>query len=173
MARTSTKRSGRTRSTRGPATGRDENRLIRLAIVIFWALVWLLSFADTVGGMAAGVWLNGNRLEHFMERYAQLGVADPVVSSATLIVIGAAELVAFSLFGLAFLSYFRGERDYERYYFYLGIIVSLAILTLFTVGNQLFGNQAKLLEHSLYWIAAVISWFLYTRLTPTSAKRTK
>ena len=142
--------------------------MIRLVIIVFWTLFWLLNFADKASGLGAGYWMGKNRLEQFVGYFNGIGITDPTVAHAMLIVMSALEFIAFIFFAVALVEHLQGHQEAERKFAFHGVVVSLIIFTIFAIGDQLFGDRAELLEHSIYWMAIILTWFLYTafRLEP-------
>lgn len=141
---------------------RGENWVIRLVIIVFWTLFWLLNFADKVSGLGAGYWMGKDRLQQFADYFLRIGVTDITVPYAMLVVMAALEMIAFLLFAVALVEHVQGHQAAERKFVFHGVVVSLIIFTIFAIGDQLFGDRFELLEHSIYWISVIITWFLYT-----------
>lgn len=71
--------------------------------------------------------------------------------------------MALTFFTFALWHIVRGDKKKSRDTVFFGILASISLFSFFTIGDQIFGERSELLEHSIYWIFLVVSWFLYTR----------
>jgi len=143
-------------------TKQQENRIIRGGIITFWLVFWLLNVVDkTIGGKTI-LWAGKDRLPKFIEYFASIGINNPTVSSVSLIIISFLEALAFLFMILAFFQFIAGNKSKTRLMFFWGIFISLVVFSIFTMGDQVFGERDELLEHAIYWISLIISWFVFT-----------
>ncbi len=141
----------------------QESTAIRLGIILFWTLFWLLGVIDKVipNRTAVLFWAGKDRLAQFSNYFSSIGIEVTFVPITFLVIVSILQFVAF-LFCLGALVYFvSGKREQADRLLFWGILVSLAIFSFFAVGDQIFGDRVELLEHSIFWIALVISWFIY------------
>jgi len=139
-----------------------ENNIIRLGIIIFWWLFWLFNVVDKFIVSEGVMWVGKNRAEQFMDYFSSIGIEGTTVPYLTLSFVTALEVVALIFTTLALWYFFKGKKDKARAGLFWGILTSLFIFSFFAIGDQIFGDRVELLEHSIYWIGLVISWFIYT-----------
>ena len=51
-----------------------------------------------------------------------------------------------------------------RTWFFVGVLLTMATFTFFSLGDHLFGDRFELLEHTLFWFISLVSWVAFTRL---------
>ena len=144
-------------------TLKQENRIIRGGIIVFWCLFWLFNVIDKVIGQNIFLWVGKDRLTQFVAHFASIGIENVLVAKLTLIFVSAVEFIAFFFLALALWEFIKKREERTRFYLFWGILTSLFIMSLFAIGDQIFGERAELLEHATYWIAFVLSWFVYTK----------
>jgi len=138
---------------------KTENWIIRFGIILFWTLFWGLNFIDKL--LPAGfLWVGRERTEQFTSYFLSIGLSNPLFAETTLMIISIFELVAFVFMVTSLFYFFRNQEKAHQALFW-GIFTSLLIFSFFTIGDQVFGNRTELLEHSIYWISLVISWFIF------------
>jgi len=142
---------------------KHEKALIRFSIVLFWSLFWLFNFIDKVIPGAEGFWVGKDRFVQFTGYFASIGVENPTLVGWVLGVVSVLELLAFVFMTFALVAVITKKKKWAHSFTFWGVIISLAIFTFFGIGDQIFGDRTELLEHSIYWMALIISWFMYTK----------
>lgn len=135
-------------------------------IIVFWMVFWLFNAIDKVVLEPVFLWFGENWVEHFVAHFASIGVKNSYVLFGTLAIITVIEFTASLLMVLALFYLMKGNEQKSRDMFFYGILVSLILFSLFIIGDNIFGERSELLAHSTYWIGAMISWFVYTRIQP-------
>lgn len=143
---------------------KKETRIIRFGLVIFWWLFWLLNVVDKFILEQIFLWKGKNRVTQFIDYFASVGINDISVPIVFFIFITFLEIIALIFMTIALWFYFKEEHQHTRTAFFYGILASLIIFSFFTIGDQIFGERTELLEHSIYWILLVMSWFVYIRV---------
>ncbi|MCH8844764.1 MAG: hypothetical protein IID61_17515 [SAR324 cluster bacterium] len=140
-----------------------ENKIICLGIIVFWWLFWLFNVIDKFIGGKTFLWAGKDRYAQLVAYFSLIGVDNSVVIFASLFITTLLEVLAllFATFALAYC--IAGNKKIAHGALFLTILTSLAIFSLFAIGDQVFGDRFELMEHTLYWIAFVFSWFLYTQ----------
>ena len=109
------------------------------------------------------LWVGKDRLSQFVEYFSSIGITDPGLAARVLLLVSIIEVIALLFFTLALLFVVINKKLVRGAVFY-GILTSLVLFSLFSIGDQVFGDRHELLEHTIYWIALVLSWFIYTRI---------
>jgi hypothetical protein len=138
-----------------------EAHIIQLGTILFWLLFWLFNFIDKLLHDTS-FWVGRNRLEQFQDYFASIGILDPIVSVVMLVLVSLAELLAFFLLAVSLWHFVRKRHVLAAKAFFWATTVGLCIFGFFTIGDQVFGDRFELLEHTIYWIALIVSWGAYT-----------
>ncbi len=139
-----------------------ENKIIRLGIIVFWFLFWALNAVDKFLAGNVSFWVGQDRSTQFAEYFDSIGFASRSVVTGALVGVTILEIAAFLFGTLALVYYFTSSREKTRAAVFWMILTSLVIFSLFSIADQVFGEREELLEHSIYWISFIISWFVYT-----------
>ncbi len=140
-----------------------EGRIIQLGITGFWMLFWLFNVIDKFITDPTFLWAGKDRMGQFLEYFGSIGVSNPSIAFWTLIAVTMIELLAFILLLLAFIYFVKSKEKKAHIYFFWGTLTGLVLFSLFTIGDQIFGDRFELLEHTIYWIALIVSWGAYLR----------
>ena len=135
--------------------------LIRLVILLYWSLYWLFNALDKVIGGSQFLWVGRDRFALFERFFASAGWGSPALADGALIVVAALEIFAFLFFAGALLYLLLKKPPLARSWFVVGITLTLSIFTIFSIGDQIFGDHAELLEHALYWMLGLFSWVIF------------
>lgn len=138
-----------------------ERRVIQFGITVFWILFWLFNVIDKFIGQTK-FFLGTDRLSQFTEYFSSIGIEDIRIVNAFLNAVTVIEITALILALFSFFSLVVGQHIKARRYFFWATFTGLALFSLFTIGDQVFGDRHQLLEHTTYWIALIISWGAYT-----------
>jgi len=135
--------------------------LLRLAILVFWTLFWGLSVVDKILPDVQHLWVGKDFFALFIKFFASLGLKDPVYATVALAGVSALEAAHFVLYLLALSSHLRGEDERTRFWFFRAIMASMVLFSLFSIADQVFGDRFQLLEHGLFWLVLLASWFVF------------
>ena len=141
---------------------KKEGKIIQLGIIIFWSIFWMLNFIDKIIPNEVYLWSGKDRMAQFVTYFNSIGLGQSFFPQTSYIIISLAELLAFILALLALISFLNKESKRCRSYLFWSFLTGLSIFSIFTIGDQVFGDRTELLEHSTYWLAIIISWFIYT-----------
>lgn len=143
---------------------KQENRLIHLAIISFWWLFWLLNVVDKVIPGKTFLWVGKDRMAQFTNYFSSVGIENTLIVALFLIFSTIIEALALYFLTVSLIGFISKNREKTHRFLFLGILTSLFLFTFFSVGDQIFGDRVELLEHSTFWIALIISWYVYTKL---------
>tara|TARA_Y100000310_G_C20519266_1_gene732822 strand:- start:113 stop:580 length:468 start_codon:yes stop_codon:yes gene_type:complete len=142
-------------------TSNTEGKVIRFGIVIFWTLFWLFNVIDKFIGSSTFLWVGRDRLPQFVKYFSSIGIENQSVAFGFLTFITIAEVIAFILLVIALWHLVLKNNQKARTFFFWGTFTGLAIFSLFSIGDQIFGDRHELLEHTIYWVALIVSWWAY------------
>ena len=138
--------------------------LIQLGILVYWTLFWLFNVVDKGIGGAHFLWVGRDRFAQFQKYFASAGLNAPWIADAGLIVAAVLEVFALVFCAGALIHFLRARHDRARGWFCVGVLLTLVTFTFFSLGDHLFGDRFELLEHTMFWFIALLSWHAYTRL---------
>lgn len=142
----------------------SSTRWIQQGILAYWTLFWLLNVIDKVIGGAHFLWVGRDRFAQFQKYFESAGLESPWVADAGLVVAAALEVFAL-VFCAGAWYHFRSHRAEEaRSWFLVGILLTLGTFTFFSIGDHWFGDRFELLEHTLFWFIAAVSWVTFIQL---------
>ena len=142
----------------------SNNQLIRGAILIYWSIFWMFNIVDKVIGGSMFLWVGRDRFAQFQKYFASAGLEAPIVADVALIFAAALEVFAFVFMTGALMFYLKRQLKEARSWFLMGIFLTLATFTFFSLGDHLFGDRFELLEHTLFWFMTLASWVIFVRL---------
>lgn len=148
-------------TTNNRIIGKD---LIRYFILIFWSLFWLLNVVDKLIGGAHFLFVGKDRFATIERYFDSIGLGSPIIANAALIITTALEIFAFVFFFGALLHLIKKNIDATRSWFFIGIALTFTTFTYFSIGDQVFGDHGELLEHGIYWLITILSWFIFINL---------
>lgn len=143
---------------------KKENIIIRGGIILYWFTFWLLTTIDKVIPNTTFLWAGQDRLAQYTDFFLSLGVPGNFLPYTVFIIITSIEAIIFLLYGIALFNFFRGNFKKAHIYFFYGTVFGLIIFSISSIGDQMFGDRAELLEHTTYWISLIISWGAYVYL---------
>ena len=138
--------------------------IIQYLILCYWTIFWLLNTVDKILGGAMFLWVGRDRFAQFHKFFESASLDSPIIADIALIFFAALEVFAFLFCLLALIYFFKKSQKESSNYFLLGTLSSLLIFTIFSIGDHLFGDRFELLEHTLFWIITLISWFVFKYL---------
>jgi hypothetical protein len=137
---------------------------IRVLILIYWVLFWLLNILDKIIGGSHFLWVGKDRFATFERFFDSLGLGNPIIADVALIITAGLEIFAFVFFSGALYHFIKKNIDSTRSWFFTGIVLTLIIFTYFSIGDQIFGDHSELLEHGIYWFISLLSWLIFIRV---------
>ncbi len=140
-----------------------ERSLLRSAILIFWTLFWGLSVVDKVIPDVQFLWVGKDFFALFIKFFASLGLKDPLFATFALAGVSGLEAINFALYLTALLSLRKGDETLTDGWFFRAILSSVALFSLFSIADQVFGDRFQLLEHGLFWLVLIASWIAFKR----------
>lgn len=143
---------------------------IRLAILGFWTFFWGLSALDKIIPSVAPDWVGKDFFALFIKFFESLEIKAPLVATFALAGVATTEALIFVLYLLATGSFLRGRLALAEKFFYRATLAAVLLLTLFSVGDNAFGDRAQLLEHGLFWMILVASWAVFRYVAAPAAE---
>ena len=138
--------------------------LIQLGILAYWTIFWLFNVIDKAIGGAHFLWVGRDRFAQFQKYFASAGLEAPWIADAGIVVAAFIEIFAMVFCGGALVHLLRKNPEQARSWFCVGVLFTLGTFTFFSLGDHVFGDRFELLEHTLFWFIALMSWLAYTRL---------
>lgn len=138
--------------------------LVRYLILIYWILFFLLNIIDKIIGGAHFLFVGKDRYAQVERFFDSLGLGNPIIADAALIITAGLEIFAFVFFTGALYHFIKKNIDSTRSWFFVGISLTLILFTYFSIGDQIFGDHSELLEHGIYWLITILSWIIFIRI---------
>lgn len=138
-----------------------ERAILRRGILIFWTLFWGLSVIDKVIPDVQFLWVGKDFFALFIKFFGSLGLKDPLFATAALAAVSGLEAINFSFYLAALLSLRNKDEAVTDTWFFRAILTSMALFSLFSIGDQVFGDRFQLLEHGLFWLILLASWIVF------------
>ena len=138
--------------------------LVRYLILIYWILFSLLNIIDKIIGGAHMLFVGKDRFAQIERFFDSFGLANPIIADIALIITAGLEIFAFVFFSGALYHFKNKNIDSTRSWFFAGISLTLILFTYFSIGDQIFGDHSELLEHGIYWLMTILSWFIFIRI---------
>lgn len=138
-----------------------EKKLIQYLILIHWSLFSVTTVIDKIVPDVYPLWVGADFYTLFIKFFASLGLTDPIFATIALAGISFLEIVAFACFSFALFNLFKTKEKIAEQWFYRGISISILTFSLFSIGDQVFGDRFTLLEHTIFWIILIFSWVIY------------
>jgi len=137
-----------------------QNRVIQGGIIGYWFLFWLLNCLDKVFGGRNAFFVGKDRLSQFEGYFETIGMTAWQPLSA-LIFVSILEILAFGFLAVALYAFFTKKANLEDRTFFWGTFLGLLIFSIFSIGDQVFGDRFELMEHTIYWTSLIASWGAY------------
>lgn len=138
--------------------------LVRYFILIYWILFWLLNVIDKIIGGAHFLFVGKDRFAQMERFFNSIGLDNPIIANIALIITAGLEIFACVFFSGALYHFKNKNINSTRSWFFIGIVLTLITFTYFSIGDQIFGDHFELLEHSLFWFIALLSWIVFIRI---------
>lgn len=137
------------------------NRIIQFSILVFWTCFWGLSVVDKIIPDVFPFWVGKDFFALFVKFFASIGLKEPIFPTLALSFVSILEVFVFVAYFFSLFYFFRKNSDNTKKWFFISIIFSSSLFALFSIADQVFGDRFQLLEHGLFWIILIMSWFLY------------
>ncbi len=144
-----------------------EKKIIKYFILIYWTFFGALTVIDKIIPDVYPYWVGADFYTLFIKFFASLGLTDPIFATIALVVISTLEIAAFVCYSFSLFNLYKSKDKISEQWFYRGISFSVLLFSLFSIGDQVFGDRFNLLEHGIFWIILIVSWaiFKYSSLT--------
>ncbi len=159
-----------------------ERKLFQYFILTHWLFFAGTTVLDKLIPDVYPLWVGADFYTLFVKLFASLGITNPIFSTVALSAITIIEVASFVCFLLSLTLLIKSKKKSAEQWFSRGILLSLILFSLFSIGDQIFGDRFTLLEHGIFWCILLVSWlvFLYfgntdndkIGLAPTSLLRT-
>ena len=147
-----------------------EKNIIRFSILIFWTFFWGLSVLDKIIPDVHNLWVGKDFFALFVKFFGSLGLKNPIFATIALASVSALEVFNFVFYLLSFISFSRGNHALSEKWFFRAVFASLALFSLFSIADQVFGDRFQLLEHGLFWLILIASWLLFKYISDSDEK---
>jgi len=138
-----------------------EKKLIQYLVLIHWTLFSATTVIDKIVPDVYPLWVGADFYTLFIKLFASLGLTNPVFATIALVGISFLEIGAFVCFAFSFFNLYKVKDKIAEQWFYRGIGFSILTFSLFSIGDQVFGDRFTLLEHTIFWIILIFSWVIY------------
>lgn len=138
-----------------------EKIIIRYTILIYWTFFGALTVIDKIIPDVYTYWVGADFYTLFVKLFASLGLTNPIFATIALAVISSLEILVFVCYLFSLYNLYNGKEKSSDQWFYRGILTSVLLFSLFSIGDQVFGDRSNLLEHSIFWIILIVSWVIY------------
>ena len=143
-----------------------EKATVRYLILIYWTFFAALTVIDKFIPDVYPFWVGADFYTLFIKLFASLQLTNPLFATIALAIISAMEIFVFVCFGFSVYNQYTGKYKNSEQWFYRGVSLSVVLFSLFSIGDQVFGDRNNLLEHGIFWIILMASWvaFKYSSL---------
>jgi hypothetical protein len=138
-----------------------EKKLIQYLVLIHWTLFSVTTVIDKIIPDVYPLWVGADFYTLFIKFFASLGLTDPIFATIALAGISFLEIVVFVCFAFSLFNLYKVKDKIAEQWFYRGIGFSILTFSLFSIGDQVFGDRFTLLEHTIFWIILIFSWVIY------------
>lgn len=139
----------------------NEKKLIQYLILIHWTLFSATTVMDKIIPDVYPLWVGADFYTLFVKLFASLGISDPIYATIALTGISILEIIAFTFFAFSLVNRLYGKDKIAEQWFYRGIAFTVITFSLFSIGDQVFGDRFTLLEHTVFWVILICSWVIY------------
>jgi hypothetical protein len=135
-----------------------EKNIIRFSIIIYWTFFWGLSVLDKIIPAVEQNWVGKDFFALFVKFFESIGLEEPLFPTLALAGISTIEILNFVCYLFSLVHFSKGNTALAEKWFYRGILSSVILFTLFSIGDQVFGDRFQLLEHAVFWMVLIASW---------------
>jgi hypothetical protein len=132
-----------------------EKKLIQYLVLIHWTLFSVTTVIDKIVPDVYHLWVGSDFYTLFIKFFASLGLTDPIFATIALAGISFLEIVVFVCFAFSLFNLYKVKDKIAEQWFYRGIGFSILTFSLFSIGDQVFGDRFTLLEHTIFWIILI------------------
>lgn len=150
-----------------------EQLIIRYCILIYWTFFGGLTVIDKIIPDVYPYWVGADFYTLFIKLFASLGLSDPIFATIALAGISSVEILVFICYLFSLYNLYKGKDKNSEQWFYRGILFSVLLFSLFSIGDQVFGDRNQLLEHGIFWLILIVSWVVYKYDTQTEERLIK
>ena len=150
-----------------------EKIIIRYFILIYWTFFGVLTVIDKIIPDVYPYWVGTDFYTLFIKFFASLGLSDPIFATIALAGISSIEVLVFICYLFSLYNLYKGKDISSEQWFYRGVLFSVFLFSLFSIGDQVFGDRNQLLEHGIFWIILIVSWVVYKYNTQTEERLIK
>ncbi len=150
-----------------------EKNIIRYLILIYWIFFEALTVIDKIIPDVFPYWVGADFYTLFVKLFASLGITNPIFATIALAGIASFESYILVLFLLSFFNLYKGKNKVSEQWFYKGALFSVLLFSLFSIGDQIFGERSNLLEHTIFLIMLIVSWVVFNYTNQIKEKLTK
>ncbi len=147
-----------------------EKTLIRYFILIYWTFFGALTVIDKIIPDVYPYWVGADFYTLFIKFFASLELYDPIYATIALAGFSSIEVLVFVCYLFSLYNLYNGKDKSSEQWFYRGISFSVLLFSLFSIGDQVFGDRNQLLEHGIFWIILIVSWVVYKYNTLTEER---
>jgi hypothetical protein len=138
-----------------------EKVIIRYFILIYWTFFGALTVVDKIIPDVYPYWVGADFYTLFVKLFASLGLSDPIFATIALAGISAIEVFIFVCYLFSLYNLYKGKDKSSEQWFFSGVLFSVLLFSLFSIGDQVFGDRNQLLEHGIFWLILIVSWGVY------------
>jgi len=142
-------------------TKSTEAKFFQTSILIYWTFFWLLNVVDKFVTEPVTFWHGKNRYVQFSDYLYSIGIENEFLVWSLIGIVTVIEAVALIFVLSALTSFAKNNWNKARDYFFMATVTSLFIFTLFSIGDQVFGDRTELWEHGTFFMLTLVSWFGY------------
>ena len=147
-----------------------EKSILRFAILVFWTCFWGLSVVDKIIPDVHFLWVGKDFYALFIKFFSSLELNDPIFATIALAGISALEVLNFVCYSMSSFTFLKGDEVSADKWFFRAIVSSISLFALFSIGDQIFGDRFQLLEHGLFWLVLLASWFVFSYFSGKEGK---
>jgi hypothetical protein len=138
-----------------------EKKILQYLITVHWTLFSATTVVDKIIPDVYPLWVGADFYTLFIKFFSSLGLTDPLFATVALAGISILETSGFVCFVFSLIHLYKRNDRIAEQWCYRGILFSVITFTLFSIGDQFFGDRFSLLEHTIFWIISIFSWLMY------------
>ena len=148
-----------------------ESNFIRYFILVHWLFFAGTSVVDKIIPDVYPLWVGADFYTLFVKLFASLGITDPIFATSALALVSTLEILVFVCYLFSFVYEVKDKKKAAERWFNKGISISLVLFSLFSIGDQVFGDRFTLLEHGIFWCILLLSWTVYSYYSSADSKK--
>jgi hypothetical protein len=138
-----------------------EKVIIRYCILIYWTFFGALTVIDKIIPDVYPYWVGADFYTLFVKLFASLGLSDPIFATIALAGISSIEVLVFVCYLFSLYHLYEGEDKSSEHWFYRDVLFSVLLFSIFSIGDQVFGERNQLLEHGIFWLILIVSLVVF------------